>query len=310
MTSALSTSQRLLTRASNRHKRLLADNSDLLQADLHFSIDNDVQRRQTGELRRKLRRATAAIKAATSKVEEALYKYSNTADQLDENTPSISELAQQITENSEAAQALLDQANAVLTTMMQLQADIDSCEEFKEAEVLDLKLAPIPIPKFNGDIWEWETFWKSFERNVHSRRMDEMYKFSYLLEALEGEAKEAVKQFQVSGSTYPLVIAHLQEKYGNVQTLVDRLLSRLQAARAKSNRLEDQLTFCDQLTSIRSQLQLKGEHTDNTFLQKQLLCKFSSDVQRHILAQKNKCYANGTWNTKTLLTERNIWRTN
>ncbi|KAK5970738.1 hypothetical protein GCK32_015166 [Trichostrongylus colubriformis] len=111
MTSALSTSQGLLTRASNRLKGLLADNSDLLQADLHFSIDNDVQRRQTGELRRKLRRATAAIKAATSKVEEALYKYSNTAEQLDENTPSIPELAKQITENSEAAQALLDQAN-------------------------------------------------------------------------------------------------------------------------------------------------------------------------------------------------------
>ncbi|XGW12973.1 hypothetical protein V3C99_013541, partial [Haemonchus contortus] len=60
------------------------------------------------------------------------------------------------------------------------------------------------------------------------------YKFNYLLEALDGEAKEAVKQFQVCGSTYSLVVAHLHEKYGNAQALVDQLVNRLQASRARN----------------------------------------------------------------------------
>ncbi|KAK6061777.1 hypothetical protein COOONC_00554 [Cooperia oncophora] len=97
-----------------------------------------------------------------------------------------------------------------------------------------------------------------------------MYRFNYLLEALGGEAKEAAKQFQVPGATYPLVVAHLQEKYGNVQSLVDRLLSRLQKTRTRSDCLDDQL----QLFSITSQLELKGEHISNTFLQKNCSASF------------------------------------
>ncbi|ETN70503.1 zinc knuckle [Necator americanus] len=47
---------------------------------------------------------------------------------------------------------------------------------------------------------------------------------NYLLDALEGEAKRTVKQYEVSNVTYPLVVAHLREKYGNKQALIDQKL--------------------------------------------------------------------------------------
>ncbi|KAE9413824.1 hypothetical protein Angca_001141, partial [Angiostrongylus cantonensis] len=53
-------------------------------------------------------------------------------------------------------------------------------------------LPPIPIPKFNGEIMEWETFWGAFNYNVHSRQMDDLQKMTYLLDALQREAKECV----------------------------------------------------------------------------------------------------------------------
>ncbi|KAK5967233.1 hypothetical protein GCK32_000246 [Trichostrongylus colubriformis] len=38
----------------------------------------------------------------------------------------------------------------------------------------EVTLTPIPILEFDGDIWEWEPLWQSFERNVHSRNIDDV----------------------------------------------------------------------------------------------------------------------------------------
>ncbi|KAK6020115.1 zinc knuckle [Ostertagia ostertagi] len=94
-----------------------------------------------------------------------------------------------------------------------------------------------------------------------------------------------------------------EEKYGNAQALVDQLVSRLQASQARSDSLADQIALCDQLSSITSQLELKGEHISKAFLQKQSLSKFSTEVQRHVLRQKCRKEAEGSWSTKVLLAD-------
>ncbi|KAK6019589.1 zinc knuckle, partial [Ostertagia ostertagi] len=101
-------------------------------------------------------------------------------------------------------------------------------------------------------------------------------------------AQELLGQAQNALTNLTSLVAHLKRKYGDTQALVDRLLSKLQSAKANSDSLEDQETLCEQLLSITSQLDLHGEHIDNTFLQRELLGKFSIDVQRQILRQKPK----------------------
>lgn len=96
---------------------------------------------------------------------------------------------------------------------------------------------------------------------------------------------------QRSSSKYLVASTHLSSpissrKYGNKQALVECLLRKLQSAKSRSTGLDDQETLCEQLFSIVSQLKLKNEHVDNTFLQKQLLAKIFVDVQRHILHEK------------------------
>ncbi|KAK6018046.1 zinc knuckle [Ostertagia ostertagi] len=95
-------------------------------------------------------------------------------------------------------------------------------------------------------------------------------------------------------------VTTLNEKYGNTQSLVDQLLRNAQMLRARSDRLEDQQKLYEQLFSLTSQLQLKGEHIDNSFFQKLLLGKFSEPIQRHILRQKQQL-STETWDTRTLL---------
>ncbi|KAK6019248.1 peptidase family A16 [Ostertagia ostertagi] len=294
MSSLIAARQGVLTRAQNRLSRILNAHSNLLNLDQE---DHDVR-----EIQRSIRKVKATMLTEVQKVEEAMDRYAEAVDNAD-RSPSRSDLMERTEAHIDAAQTLLDDAHNFLRELTELQEELMDSEKRNNpsSRNSEVTLTPIPIPKFDGDIWEWEPFWQSFERSVHSKNIDDMYKMSYLLDALQGAAKESVKHFQVAGHTYPLVIAHLKRKYGDTQALVDRLLSKLQSTEADSDHLKDQETLCEQLTSITSQLDLHGEHIDNTFLQKQLLAKFSVDVQRQILRQKAKLQAEGTWDTMTLL---------
>nr|CDJ82007.1 Protein of unknown function DUF1759 domain containing protein [Haemonchus contortus] len=177
------------------------------------------------------------------KVEDALLKYSSKVDELPAETLSREEILKRAGANIDTAQEILDRAEGALRKLLQLKEELEDQAQSRTSasEIAEMKLTPIPLPRFSGDIWEWETFWNSFTHNVHSGNVNDIYKFNFLLEALDGEAKEAVKQFQVCGSTYSLVISHLHEKYGNTQALVDQLVNRLEASRARSDSLADQL---------------------------------------------------------------------
>ncbi|XGW05893.1 hypothetical protein V3C99_016340 [Haemonchus contortus] len=79
------------------------------------------------------------------------------------------------------------------------------------------------------------------------------------------------------------------------------MIRRLQKARAQSDRLEHQEKLLEELSSIVSQLQLKGENVDNCFLQDQLLGKFTEGIQRHVLRAKEQRSPNDNWDTNMLL---------
>ncbi|KAK6745198.1 hypothetical protein RB195_011736 [Necator americanus] len=288
MTFSPSTRQGLLTRTGDRLSTILKEEANLLDMQFDPSMMNDSDIRT---LRRRIRRAKVVLETEANKLEIALENYGSAADNLDKETPSISQIISRVEANVDTAQGLLDQTQKAVTDLTRLQQDLEESRNNDTTTSLDvheMKLTPIPIPKFNGQIWEWETFWRSFEHTVHSRNIDNLFKLNYLLDA------QYVFVFE-------LVFELLKEKYGNTQALVDQLLHKLTTTTARNERLEEQETLCEQLHSIVSQLHLKGEHIDNTFLQKQLLAKFSVDIQRHILRQKAYHEKDNTWNTMALL---------
>ncbi|KAK5978810.1 hypothetical protein GCK32_012756, partial [Trichostrongylus colubriformis] len=215
-----------------------------------------------------------------------------------------SDILEKVASNNEAAQELLGNASAILAKLRAMECHFRTGQSHRDSsawkESPTVPLAPVPIPKFDGKLWKWETFWGAFNHSVHTRDMDDLQKMNYLIDALRGEARECVKQYEVSRHTYPVVIAYLQ-KYGDQQALVDELLRRLQNTRASSDGLRDQGNLCERLTSLVNQLRLKREQVDNVFLQKQLLRKFSTDVQRHILRQQQHQTPHTKWDTNDLL---------
>ncbi|KAK6017595.1 zinc knuckle [Ostertagia ostertagi] len=308
MATTLSTRQGLLTRAVNKLASTLEANKDWTTTTLQPPLEEAERRTYVRGERLKFRKAKAILESETLNVDNALERYSSAADGLDSDTPSLEEILKKVNSNIETAATTLDKGRTMLTTMAHFLEELDEIEEasintvhINSSESPQMQLAPIPIPKFSGRIWEWDTFWGAFKHSVDSREMDDLYKMNYLLDALQGEARETVKQFEVSGRTYPLVIAHLKEKYGNSQALVSHMVRRLQRARAHSERLEHQEKLLEELSSIVSQLHLKGENVDNCFLQDQLLGKFTKGIQRHVLRTKEQQLPNDIWNTTTLL---------
>ncbi|EYC37653.1 hypothetical protein Y032_0774g2247 [Ancylostoma ceylanicum] len=98
-----------------------------------------------------------------------------------------------------------------------------------------VELPAIPIPKFAGKIGEYDTFWAQFEANVHSQNLANLQKFNYLINALRGEAREAVKRYAITEENYPLALRLLWSKHGDRSRLVRHLQSRLETASAKGS---------------------------------------------------------------------------
>ncbi|KAK5979389.1 hypothetical protein GCK32_000626 [Trichostrongylus colubriformis] len=82
--------------------------------------------------------------------------------------------------------------------------------------------------------------------------------------------------------------------------LIEKLLRKLHSCTARSERLHDQQLLCEELSAVVCQLQLKGEHVDKGFPQKQLMGKFAVSVQRAVLRQKKQMFCED-WNTSLLL---------
>ncbi|KIH50613.1 hypothetical protein ANCDUO_19305 [Ancylostoma duodenale] len=145
------------------------------------------------------------------------------------------------------------------------------------------KLAPLPIPKFRGQLWEWDQFWGIFEATIHSRDISKIEKMHYLLEALEGPAKYA-------------------RRHDNSEAVVAQLLQNLHDLQPRSSKIADQRQMLDKILPIISQLKQKGENTNTQRMRRTILAKFTDKVQRSMLKKKANI-ASDEWTTLRLLSD-------
>lgn len=149
-----------------------------------------------------------------------------------------------------------------------------------------LELPNLPIPTFNGNVWEWTNFWELFNNNIHSQPLPVMFKFNYLLSALKGEARESIGKFQVTTENYDKAIQFLCAKYGNKEFLINTLIERLDACTLRSPSVKDQRFLLEQVQVITSQLADQGEQLDSSWIIKKVLSKFPTRVMKKVIAKK------------------------
>ncbi|PIO61334.1 hypothetical protein TELCIR_17145 [Teladorsagia circumcincta] len=148
------------------------------------------------------------------------------------------------------------------------------------------ELPPLPVSTFAGNIWEWDNFWEIFSNNTHSKDLPEMVEYNYLLDALEGEARESIMKYRVTKNNYPKAVASLHKKYNNKEALVNHLVDRLECCALRTPSIKHQRSLLEQLQAITTQLQDKGEDVNSSWLVKKVLAKFPDSTKRKVIIKK------------------------
>ena len=90
----------------------------------------------------------------------------------------------------------------------------------------DPKLPKLVIPKFDGNVLQWESFWDQFNVSIHESNQSDVNKFSYLKGLVEGEARQVIEGLSLTAANYkeardllvnrfgrkePIILSHVQE---------------------------------------------------------------------------------------------------
>ena len=90
------------------------------------------------------------------------------------------------------------------------------------------RLPKINLPRFNGEITRFSSFWDSFESLVHkNEELSGIDKFNYLVSLLEGPAARAVQGLPLTETNYDHAVELLKERYGNKQKIVSAHMEEL-----------------------------------------------------------------------------------
>ena len=88
---------------------------------------------------------------------------------------------------------------------------------------IDVKLAKIEIPKFNGKPIEWQSFGDQFSAAIDSKtNIPDVVKFSYLKGVLSKDVQELI----ITNENYSIALKILQERYANKQVLISSSMER------------------------------------------------------------------------------------
>ncbi|XP_065068368.1 uncharacterized protein LOC135693738 [Rhopilema esculentum] len=91
-----------------------------------------------------------------------------------------------------------------------------------------VRLPKIELPKVNGDITQFNSFWQAFNCAVHSNdTIPEVHKLNYLMNLLEGPAHRVVAGLELTEENYQNAIETLKTRFGNKQRIISAHMQSL-----------------------------------------------------------------------------------
>ena len=90
------------------------------------------------------------------------------------------------------------------------------------------RLPKLVLPKFNGEITKFKSFWDSFDSAVNKNAdLSSVDKFNYLHALLEGQAARAIQGLTLSESNYQAAVEILHERFGKTQQIISAHMDEL-----------------------------------------------------------------------------------
>ena len=113
--------------------------------------------------------------------------------------------------------------------------DQGSANSNDKSQPSNLTLPRIELPKFNGDVLTFQTFWDQFEAAVHNNdNLPNVQKFTYLRSGLSGNAQQVVEGFEVTGANYQPAVECLKHRYGRKRVIISSIVRSITKMDAKS----------------------------------------------------------------------------
>lgn len=104
--------------------------------------------------------------------------------------------------------------------LQELQKGDDDNASLSSGGSLAVKLPKLELPKFYGDVTEWQSFWDQFSSHIDNTDLPDISKFSYLLSLLEGEATVCVQGLSLTTVNYKIACDLLKERFGRSEQII------------------------------------------------------------------------------------------
>ena len=180
-------------------------------------------------------RATKSLNELLEKPDITVVALNDAIDEFDKRLASFDDIQSELELTIETEEALLDcvnkaadfrekarvsRVNATIKLLELTQSDQDAVDKSTCVSTADVKLPKLTLPKFSGDVLEWQSFWDQFKVNVHDSDLPVVSKFSYLLSLLQGEAKQAVQGLSMTSDHYKTACKILEDRYGRTERII------------------------------------------------------------------------------------------
>lgn len=90
------------------------------------------------------------------------------------------------------------------------------------------RLPKLGLPKFAGDFEKWTQFFETFQTLVDNNQgLDEIQKFYYLLDCLEGNARKILDCLEITRSNYSVALDLLKKRYQHKAVIIQKHIKSL-----------------------------------------------------------------------------------
>jgi hypothetical protein len=202
---------------------------------------------------------------------------------------------QQEIEATDAENAIIQDAGDLcryrINTLRRANPDVDHHPPAPSVSSRATSRPKIALPRFNGDILQWQQFWQAFVAEIESdASLADINKFNYLLGQLDPNVLSSVASLTPSNENYVVLVDLLKERYGRKSKVIAAYMRALCNLQKPDANLKSLRGFYDQVESYVRGLESLGKPPDTygDLLVCILLDKLPADVRKNIARQHDK----------------------
>lgn len=152
-------------------------------------------------------------------------------------------------------------------------------EAVSDAHASAARLPKLDLPRFNGDLLEWPTFWEFYYNAIHTNpKIGNRERFTYLHTCLEGPAKQTIEGLSLTDKNYGIAIDLLKERFGKEDAIKQALHKELRELKKPDSSAAGLRRFLQRLERLCRQLEEFGEELDSNEILFNLQAKLPTDI--------------------------------